>query len=156
MKIRNYMLLNESGKYQDVSENAGAGLKTVESSRAAAVEDFDNDGDLDIVVVNSGAAPTLLRNTTTNENHWVKLMLEQPGENPSSVGTRVTLTHNSKTQMREIVAGRGYQSHFGSVLHFGLGSLPGTVSLNIRWPDGTNQEINVEMDKLTRIERKSG
>jgi enediyne biosynthesis protein E4 len=151
-KIRNYLLLNQAGKFTDISARCGDGLAIVESSRAAAFDDLDNDGDIDIVVLNSEAAPTIIRNDSLKSNHWITLSLKQPGPNPDAVGARVTLKYAKGYQVAEVLSGRGYQSYFGSRLHFGLADTEGPVTVEIRWPNRGKSTHELEVDKIHVIE----
>lgn len=153
MKVRNFILANQDGKYWDVTEQCGPAASVAETSRGIAMEDFDNDGDIDCVVLNSNAAPNLLRNDTSNGNHWIKLQLSQPGMNAFAVGAQVTVTHDQGQQLKVCMSGRGYQSHFGTLLHFGLGQSEEAPKVEIRWPDGEKQMVEVKLDQLNVIER---
>jgi hypothetical protein len=119
----------------------------VASSRGAAFDDLDNDGDVDIVVLNSRAAPTILRNDTPNANHWLELSVRGSAANRDAVGTRATVVSGDLTRMAAIHSGRGYQSHFGSRLHFGLGRRDRIDRLVLRWPDGRESRYEgIEVD----------
>ncbi|MCA9127565.1 MAG: CRTAC1 family protein [Planctomycetales bacterium] len=159
-KVANYLLLNEGGKFVDVSSLVGEGLKVVETSRGAAFEDFDNDGDIDAVIVNSHTKPTLLRNDADNNNSWIELQLQYAGQNLDAVGAVVLVGDNTKpppgntiptTQMAAVMSGRGYQSHFGSRQHFGVGQAKSPVTVRVRWPNGQVQSLQVPCNQLTRI-----
>ena len=136
-----------------MSSKCGDGLAVIESSRGAAFDDFDNDGEIDIVVLNSMAAPTLLRNDTQTANRWLELEIKQPGMNIEAVGARITVTTDASTQIDEAVRGRGYQSHYGTRLHFGLGDAQGNAKVQVKWPDGEKQLFELEVDKLHRLNR---
>lgn len=154
MKIRNYVLQNDGGKFADVGVS-DTGLSAVKSSRASATEDFDNDGDLDVVVLNSNDSVTLLRNDLNSKNAWVHLKLVGPKPNLDAVGAVVSVKQ-PLPQTRFAISGRGYQSHFGSVLHFGLGAVKESqVQVVVRWPDGTETNHDAPINKLTKIEHTS-
>ncbi|HBE68520.1 MAG TPA: hypothetical protein DDW52_10270 [Planctomycetaceae bacterium] len=151
MKIRNYVLRNDNGKFADIGVTE-VGLTAVKSSRASAAEDLDNDGDIDVVVLNSNDSVTLLRNDLDSQNAWICLKLVGPGRNKDAVGAVVSVGQ-PQPQKRYRVSGRGYQSHFGSILHFGLGEVGvEKVQVSVRWPDGRETEQEVSVNKLTRIE----
>lgn len=153
-KMHNYVLMNHDGKFVDVSEQCGVGMRVAESSRGAALEDFDNDGYMDVVIVNSGGAPTLLRNAAQTSHHWVQFDLEQDGLNRDAIGARVSLGEGETLQIAEVMSGRGYQSHFGKRLHFGLGpSAADFVTVHVRWPDGGESDHQVEVDTISTIKR---
>lgn len=151
MKVRNYILENQDGLFSDVSKEAGAGIQLVESSRGSAFEDFDNDGDIDVVVVNSNTAPNLLRNDLESDNKWIQLKLRGKGMNTQAIGARVVVD-GKVTQSADAMSGRGYQSHYGNVLHFGLGlDSKEEVKVRVRWPDGATQEVIVKVGERTEI-----
>ncbi len=153
-KFRNFALMNVEDRFVDVSARSGEGLAVVESSRGAAFEDFDNDGDIDVVIQNSMGQPTVLRNDTPSNNHWLQIELSQPGLNREAVGARVSLTTSGRTQQLEVIRGRGYQSHWGSRLHFGLGQWIEPINVTVVWPDGTTKAIVLAVDQLHKIERE--
>ncbi len=140
LKIPNFVLQNDGkGKFTDVSRRSGNGLEIVESSRGIGVDDLDNDGDLDIVVLNSHAPPNLLRNELPQSNHWLQVRLIGTEGNRPGVGARVRVVTGQLSQVAEVHSGRGYQSHFGSWLHFGLGAAPRVDRLEVRWSSGKTE-----------------
>ena len=152
-KIRNFVLQNSGGRYEDISDKAGAGLQILESSRGAALEDFDNDGDMDMIIVNSNEKPSLLRNDLKSDSSWIHLDLHQDGPNQFAVGATVQVL-SKKPQVRPVLSGRGYQSHFGSRLHFGLGEEKlGKIDVEVTWPDGTGTIHTVESNQISKIQK---
>jgi len=134
LKLPNYLLLNTGdGKFKDVSKQAGSGLAVVESSRGAVFDDLDNDGDIDAVVLNSNAPPTILRNESQTGHRWLQLKLQGTRHNFDGVGARVRLFAGDKVQIVESIAGRSYQSHFGTRLQFGLGAHERVERIEVRW-----------------------
>ena len=116
------LLLNAGGgKFTDISSAAGDGVAVRSSGRGLGLGDLDNDGRINVVVLNSQDGPTILRNITKNANHWVQFRLRGVKTNRDGVGARVKVTAGGLTQIDEVHSGRGYQSHFGTRLHFGLG-----------------------------------
>ena len=149
----NQMMRNVNGQFEDVSASLGPGLKIVEVSRGAAVADYDNDGDVDILVTNIAAHPTLLRNDGGNARHW--LMVELVGaRHRDALGSRVTcISGDGMRQVRERQSGSSYLSSHDHRLHFGLGAAV-MADLEITWPDGTTQRLNdVAADQLVRIKQ---
>jgi hypothetical protein len=149
----NQMMRNVSGQFEEVSATLGAGLEVVEVSRGAAVADYDNDGDLDILVTNIAARPTLLRNDGGNAQHW--LMVELVGaRHRDALGSRVLCTTSDGTsQVRERQSASSYLSSHDHRLHFGLGDAL-AADLDITWPDGTLQHVSaVPANQLLRIEQ---
>jgi hypothetical protein len=156
---RNRLLANiGGGKFVDVTDHSGDGMAAELSSRGAGFDDLDNDGDLDIVILNSRAKPTLLRNDSPNKHHWIALELRGRSTNRDAVGVRVEVVSGDLTQVDEVRSGRGYQSHFGSRLHFGVGNHQRVDEIRVHWPAaGTrkthvDQLRNVAVDRVVRIQ----
>jgi enediyne biosynthesis protein E4 len=150
---RNVLLRNTGeGKYVDVSNQSGDGLLPKLSSRGAAFDDLDNDGDLDVVVLNSRSAPTILRNDTKNANHWIQIQLQGGKTNRDGVGARVTVRSGDLEQIDEVHSGRSYQSDFGKRLQFGLGSRKLVDEIRVQWIGGGEDRLqNVSVDRLVKI-----
>jgi len=133
----NILLMNTgSGKFVDVSDRAGDGLAVKLSSRGAAFGDLDNDGDLDVVILNSRREPTVLRNDSDTGNHWIRIRLRGVKSNRDGVGARVKVVAGDLTQIDEVHSGHGYQSHFGMRLHFGLGKRDRVDRIEVHWIGG--------------------
>jgi len=158
LKVPNYLLMNTgNGRFVDVSKQAGSGMAPVESSRGVAFDDLDNDGDIDAVVLNSGAAPTLIRNESKSANHWIELRLQGTKHNADGVGARVRVFAGGKVQVAEAIAGRSYQSHFGTRLHFGLGTAEKVEKIEVRWPGGAVETFSrAEAGHLLVLKEGSG
>ncbi|MBT5705566.1 MAG: CRTAC1 family protein [Verrucomicrobia bacterium] len=150
---RNVLLRNTGGgKFVDVSKESGDGLLPKLSSRGAAFDDLDNDGDLDVVVLNARSAPTILRNDTVNVNHWLQIQLQGEKTNRDGIGARVTVRSGDLEQIDEVHSGRSYQSDFGKRLQFGLGSRRLVDEIRVEWIGGGVDLIqNVEADHLVKI-----
>ena len=101
---------------------AATACKSSSVGRGAAFDDLDNDGDIDVVILNSRRPPTILRNESAAGNHWLQVRLRGVKTNRDGVGARVKVVAGDLVQIDEVHSGRGYQSHCGSRLHFGLGS----------------------------------
>jgi hypothetical protein len=138
-KLRNQILENRGRKFVDVTPTAGDGLQIVESSRGAAVDDLDGDGRLDILVLNSRAHANVLRNQSASTGNWVYFDLVGTQANRSAVGSRVVVVAGSRSQVLEVHSGRGYQSHFGSRLHFGLGGAKKIDRVDVYWLGGERE-----------------
>ncbi len=154
---RNILLLNTgNGKFVDVSDECGDGLKVNLSSRGAGFDDLDNDGDIDVVILNSRREPTILRNDSANENHWIQIRLQGVKTNRDSVGARVKVVAGDLTQIDEVHSGRGYQSHYGTRLHFGLGKRDRVDRVEVRWIGGGLDVVrNVEVDQVLSITERN-
>jgi hypothetical protein len=153
----NVLLMNTGdGNFVDVSESSGDGLLPLHASRGAAFDDLDNDGDIDAVILNSREAPTILCNESKNENHWLQLQTRGVDSNRDGVGARVTVVAGDLIQIAEVHSGRGYQSHWGSRLHFGLGKRDRVDRIEVRWLGGRVDVLeDVAVDRLLTITEKT-
>ncbi|MBC8392101.1 MAG: CRTAC1 family protein [Deltaproteobacteria bacterium] len=137
-----YLTCNEvfmntgDGKFINITDQAGDGLKVKLSSRGAGFDDLDNDGDIDVVILNSRREPTILRNDTKNKNHWVQILLKGVKTNIDGVGARVKVVSGDLVQIDEVHSGRSYQSHYGTTLHFGLGKHEKIDRIEVKWTGG--------------------
>jgi enediyne biosynthesis protein E4 len=141
-------------KFEELLD-AGPAISEVHASRGCAFGDFDNDGDIDVLIVNLNEPPSLLRNDLKGNNHWLKLKLIGSRSNRSAIGARVIATYGNKRQAQEVIAQSSFYSCNDQRLHFGLGSAA-TANLDIRWPSGTKQSIsNVKVDQILTIREPS-
>jgi len=150
---RNIVLRNTGqGKFVNVSDECGDGLLPKLSSRGAAFDDLDNDGDLDVVILNSRREPTILRNDSSKTNHWIQIQLRGTKSNRDGIGARVTVSAGDLTQIDEVHSGRSYQSDFGKRLHFGLGRRSAVEQIRVNWIGGGVDIVrNVGVDRLITI-----
>jgi hypothetical protein len=130
-----FLLRNDEGRLIDVSWRAGPGLQRRVSARGLAVGDYDNDGDLDLLVTAMDSPPLLLRNDTPRTGHWLKLRLLNRQGSPA-IGARVTLTAGGKSQTRELRSGSSHQSQNALEVHYGLGPATTVDVVEITWPGG--------------------
>jgi hypothetical protein len=131
--------------FADLSNEAGAALQARRVSRGAAFGDYDEDGDIDVIVNELDGAPSLLRNDGgAQAGNWLKLKLTGTKSNRNAVGARVTVRTGALTQVDEIRAGDSYLSHSDWRLHFGLGKARVVEEVTIRWPRG-------KVEKLTKV-----
>ena len=130
----NLLLQGADGKFIDVANQAR--VASVSSSRGAAMVDFNNDGLLDLVVVNRNDNAQLWRNNTSNLGHWIEIKLQQPVINRDGIGAWIEVKHGEKIMRREITSGGGHASGEGGWWHFGLGQVTQTQA-RVIWPDGT-------------------
>jgi len=155
---RNVLLMNTGdGKFADVSDHCGNGLLVKLSSRGAGFDDLDNDGDVDVVILNSRREPTILRNDSPRGNHWLQVRLRGTKTNRDGVGARVKVIAGDLALIDEVHSGRSYQSHFGTRLHFGLGRRERVDRIEVRWIGGGVDVLeNVAVDRLLTISEGSG
>ena len=133
----------EEGRFGDVSGSSGDGMKVKLSSRGAAFDDLDNDGDVDVVVLNSRREPTILRNDSPNPGHWLQVQLRGAKTNRDGIGAHVKVFARDPAAagqtlmlLDEVHSGRGYQSHYGTRLHFGLGNHTKIDRIEVSWIGG--------------------
>jgi hypothetical protein len=144
------------GRFEELIEEAGTGISTRHSSRGAAFGDFDNDGDLDIVVMNVNEPPSLLRNDAPRQNHWLKVKLVGSKSNRSAIGARVLVRYGKKVQAQQLLSQSSYLSSNDPRLHFGLGDEK-IAQIEVRWPNGLQESIkNVAADQLLTIKEGAG
>jgi hypothetical protein len=146
-----------SGIFENVSDQLGPDFLLPRVSRGAAIGDFDNDGDLDILVSNNGRSPQLLRNDGGNSNHWLQLFLIGTRSNRDAVGARVKVTAGDLVLYDERKGGTSYQSAQDPRLHFGLGQRDKIDALEITWPSGESTNLtNLKADQILAIEEGKG
>jgi enediyne biosynthesis protein E4 len=145
-----------NGKFEELIEEAGPAIATAHASRGCAFGDFDNDGDIDILIVNLNEPPSLLRNDITGTNHWLKVKLVGVKSNRSAIGARVICRYGGKQQAQEVVSQSSFYSASDRRLHFGLGAAK-TADLEIRWPSGLKQTLaGVAADRVVTITEGKG
>jgi hypothetical protein len=144
-----------NGAFEEIA-NAGPGVTTPHSSRGCAFGDFDNDGDLDILILNMNAAPSLLRNDLKGTHHWLKVKLVGTKSNRSAIGARVLARYSGRVQAQAVLSQSSYFSCNDSRLHFGLGQAT-TADLTIHWPSGLVEKYpGVKCDQLITIREAHG
>jgi hypothetical protein len=145
-----------NGRFEELLGQAGPGVEAAHSSRGCAIGDFDNDGDVDILIVNHNEPPSLLRNDVSGAGHWIKVKLHGVQSNRGAVGGRVTVRYGDKVQAQEVLSQSSYLSSNDTRLHFGLGPVA-TVDLEIRWPLGQVETLaGVAADQLVHVTEGSG
>src|SRR5438552_9527233 len=131
-------------------------MKELHSSRGAAFGDFDNDGDMDVLIMNMNEPPSLLRNDLNGSGHWLKVLLIGVESNRSAIGAQVVATYGERRQAQAVLAQSSYLSVNDRRLHFGLGAET-RAALEIRWPNGKQEKLaNVAADQLVVIREGSG
>ena len=124
-----------NGTFVEMGAEAGPGITATHMGRGAAFGDFDNDGDMDVLIMNVNEPPSLLRNDAPADNHWIKIRLEGTKSNRSAIGSRVLARYGGKVQVQEVLSGTSYISSNDPRLHFGLGAAT-TADIEIHWPLG--------------------
>jgi hypothetical protein len=130
-----------NGRFAEVSSRVSGDLTTPRPARGAAFGDYDNDGDIDVLVVNVNSRPNLYRNEGGNRNSWIGLRLMGVSSNRDAIGARVEIDAGGRTQVAEVRSGGSYLSHNDMRLHFGLGSAKRVDEIRIRWPDGKTETL---------------
>jgi hypothetical protein len=129
------------GKFKDVSAESGPAFRMKHVGRGAAVADFDNDGDLDIVIADCGGPALLYRNDGGNRNHWLAIKARGRESNRFGLGSKVRVTAGGVTQYREINPSGSYLSTSDMRLYVGLGKETVAQRLEIEWPRGKKQVL---------------
>ena len=152
-RVRNIVLMNTGdGRFANVSDSCGDGLLAELSSRGTGFDDLDGDGDVDAVVLNSRDKPTILENRSPTDAHWIGLRLCGVTTNRDGVGAQVRVVAGDLLQVDEVHSGRGYQSHHGMRLHFGLGDRERVDRVEVRWIGGGIDEVeHVAVDQVLTI-----
>jgi hypothetical protein len=136
-----------NGKFKDVSKQMGPGVAEQFSSRGCAFGDYDNDGDIDVLVLNMNDRFSLLRNEGGNKNNWIKLKLIGTQCNRTAVGARARVKTGKHVQIDEVHCGTSVMSQSDLRLHFGLGDAKVIDEIEIKWPT-----MPQKIDKFTKIE----
>jgi hypothetical protein len=145
-----------NGKFEELIEEAGPGISAAHCSRGCAFGDFDNDGDLDIVVVNLNEPPSLLRNDLKGDRNWLKVRLIGTHSNRSAIGSKVLARYGGKVQAQTVTAQSSFYSVNDRRLHFGLGDSK-LVDLEIRWTNGGIEKIpHVRSRQLITVQEERG
>jgi hypothetical protein len=147
-----------NGKFANVSAELGPGVSERFCSRGAAYGDYDNDGDVDVLVLNVNDPPSLLRNDGGNANNWILMKLVGTECNRSAIGARVRVVTGGHAQIDEVHSGGSVMSQSDLRLHFGLGRAEVVDSIEVRWP--TTQKVEtfagVKANQMLTIREGSG
>lgn len=154
---RKLLFENVGRRFREVASGHGDALLKKQLSRGAAFGDYDNDGDIDILVSNAGSRPTLLRNDGGNQSNWLMVQLAGSKSNRDGIGAVLTLESEFGTQTAQVTGGGSYLSASDRRVHFGLGNLSRTKSLLIRWPSGLIDQLGaIETNRLVVIQEGKG
>jgi hypothetical protein len=144
------------GTFIQMGDEAGSGISALHCSRGAAFGDFDNDGDMDVLIMNVNEPPTLLRNDAPPGNHWIKIRLEGTKSNRSAIGARVLVRYGGKVQVQEVLSGCSFLSSNDPRLHFGLGAAT-TADIEVHWPSGLVEHLGAAAaDQLLTLREGAG
>src|SRR6184192_3125083 len=144
------------GVFEELIEAAGPAVAAAHCSRRCSFGDFDNEGDVDILIVNLNEPPSLLRNDVTGNNHWLKVKLVGTKSNRSAIGARVVVKVGEATQTQELFSQSSFLSCNDFRLHFGLGSAI-KADIRVRWPNGIWQTLaEIPADRLVTIKEGIG
>lgn len=145
-----------NGKFEELIDEAGPGIAAAHCSRGCAFGDFDNDGDVDMIVVNLNEPPSLLRNDVKNNLRWLKVFLVGTKSNRSAIGSRVIATYGGKTQVQALLGQSSFYSVNDRRLHFGVGENT-HVDLEVHWTNGLVERFSrIETNQLVTITEGQG
>ena len=140
------------GKFEDASEAGGPGVTEPHSSRGCAFGDFDNDGNIDILIMNMNEPPSLLRNDLANGNHWLTLKLIGTRSNRTALGATVIARAGGWQQRQQVLGQSSFYSQNDLRLHFGLGKFTQVDEIEILWPLGLREIYrNVKADQILTL-----
>jgi len=143
------------GRFEQLIEMGGPAIQERHPSRGSAFGDFDNDGDIDVVVWNRNEPPSLLRNDLKNDlktdRHWLQVKLTGSVSNRSAIGAQVTVEAGGKKQVQAVLSQSSFYSASDHRLHFGLGAAA-SAELVVKWPSGKNQRVKAQsIDRMIEI-----
>ena len=144
------------GRFEELLDTAGPAIAEAHASRGVAFGDFDNDGDLDILIMNINEPPSLLRNDTSGTGHWLKVKLLGTRSNRSAIGAVVTALYGGRRQAQAVLGASGYLSCGDRRLHFGLGAAT-SADVEIIWPSGVRESVkDLRADQLVTVKEGIG
>ena len=148
---------NVGGVFRDVTPQLGTDLTIPRVSRAAAFGDYDNDGDVDVVVTNNDDYPQLFRNDGGNRNHWLEVRLVGTRSSRDGIGSKVKILADGVAQTDEAKGGMSYQAAHDPRIHFGLGQAARVRLLEIDWPSGAITKLsNLAADRCITLKEDFG
>jgi hypothetical protein len=142
--------------FEELTDLAGPGVADAHCSRGCAFGDFDNDGDIDILIVNLNEPPSLLRNDVSSRQNWIKVKLEGVKSNRSAIGARVLVRYGLKTQAQAVLSQSSFYSSNDPRLHFGLGTFA-SADVEVFWPNGLHETFKrVSANQLVTLREGVG
>jgi len=142
--------------FEELQNEAGPGVAASHCSRGCAFGDFDNDGDVDVLIVNLNEPPSLLRNDLKGSGHWLKVKLDGVKSNRSAIGARVLVHSDGRTQTQSVLSQSSFYSCNDPRLHFGLGSAS-VVDVEVHWPNGLREMLKrVAANQLITVREGAG
>jgi hypothetical protein len=146
-----------NGRFIDVSDAVGVVVMESNTSRGCAFGDYDNDGDIDILINSVNALPQLLRTETSNQNNWIKIKTIGVKSNRGGIGARVKCITEDGTQIDEVRSGGSYYSQNDLRINFGLGKNKRVKTIEIQWPSGQIDTLsNVPANQVIVVKEKTG
>ncbi len=141
-----------NGKFEEVSQLAGAAITTPSTGRGCAFGDYNNDGSVDVIINNQNAKASLLKVTSQNSNHWINIKLVGTKSNRSAIGARVKCVAGALSQIDEVRSGGSYISQSDLRIHFGIGQNASVDLLEITWPSGAVDQLrHIAANQFVRI-----
>ena len=147
----------KNGRFEDVSEKVGSAVMEPAASRGCAFGDYDNDGDIDILINPVNAVPQLLRCESTVQNNWITIKMIGVKSNRDGIGARISCVTDDGTQIDEVRSGGSYYSQNDLRVHFGLANARKVKALEIRWPSGRADTVNdVGVNQFITVKEGTG
>lgn len=147
----------QNGRFEDVSDRVGGPVTEPSPSRGCAFADFDNDGDIDILINPVNAIPELLRCDSSNQNNWITVKVTGVKSNRSGIGARIRCITEDGAQIDEVRSGGSYYSQNDLRVHFGLGKRGKVKTLEVRWPSGQVDTLSdISVNQFIAIKEGSG
>lgn len=151
-----------NGRFKDVTASCGSDAAAPHSSRGCAFGDYDNDGRVDVLVMNMNETPQLLRNEyagprNRTPNNWLKIKVVGTTSNRSAIGARVRVRAAGRVQTQELTSQSSYYSHNDPRMHFGVGTIRMIDQIEIRWPSGQTEIVKqVPTNRIVTVREGSG
>ena len=146
-----------NGRFADTSDKVGEAVKKPNASRGAAFGDYDNDGDIDILINSVNGLPELLRADSSNQNNWLTIKTIGVKSNRNGIGVRIKCITEDGSQIDEVRSGGSYYSQNDLRVHFGLGKNPKVKTVELQWPSGQVDTLsNIAANQLIIVKEKAG